>query len=177
MNDGSVVPDRVQPAVRVRRAGLGDEDVVRSLRLRALADAESAFDSTLAREQAWGPPDWQRWISDGATFVLEGSAGPVGIVAGFPHWTVKGAVLLASMWVDPAARGTGAADSLVAAVIDWARERGAGEVLLDVGQDNLAARRCYERNGFLATGHEFVRERDGLMEMGMRLALDRTEAE
>ena len=173
MND----PARRADPGRVRLAGPGDEELVRSLRLRALSDAEHAFDSTLAREEAWGPADWERWLSNGATFVLEGPGGPAGIAAGFPHWTVNGAVLLASMWVDPRRRGSGAADSLVGAVIEWARERGAREILLDVGKENAPARRCYERNGFRTTGHEFARNRDGLVEIQMRRILDPTEAE
>jgi GNAT superfamily N-acetyltransferase len=160
----------------IRQAGPGDEDLVRTLRLRALSDAEFAFDSTLARERAWGPSDWKHWLAEGATFVFEGPGGPAGIAAGFPHWTVKNAVLLASMWVDPMSRGSGAANALVEAVVAWARTHGAREVLLDVGKENAAARRCYERNGFRATGHEFVRERDGTVEIEMRLTLDGTGA-
>ena len=159
----------------VRRAWPGDEDIVRKLRLQALADSEAAFDSTLAREQSWSQSDWSRWISNGATFVLEGPAGPVGIAAGFVHWTEKDAALLGSMWVHPGARGSGAADALVVAAIQWAREQGARRVLLDVGKENAPARRCYERNGFRATGSEVVRERDGLVEIAMQLSLDRSE--
>jgi GNAT superfamily N-acetyltransferase len=151
----------------VRRAVPGDLGIVRGLRLEALADAPEAFDSTLEGALAWTAPDWERWLARGATFVLEAPEGPRGIAAGVPHDADPAAVFLESVWVHPSRRGTGAADALVAAVLAWAREEGAAEVLLHVGRYNDRARRCYERNGFLATGREIVRGRDGLVEIEM----------
>jgi len=39
--------------------------------------------------------------------------------------------------------------------------------LMQVVDDNLRARRCYERNGFAATDRTSVRERDGAVELQM----------
>jgi GNAT superfamily N-acetyltransferase len=154
--------------MNVRRATLDDAPIVRSLRLQALSDMPDAFDSTLERELAWTISDWQRWLSSGATFILEQPDGPKGIAAGVPHWTDPGAVFLMSMWVHPGLRGTGAADALVASVLSWAEAEGAAEVWLHVGKRNDRARRFYERNGFRLTGNEIVRELDGLVEVEMR---------
>jgi ribosomal protein S18 acetylase RimI-like enzyme len=77
-----------------------------------------------------------------------------------------------SMWVDPDCRGAGAADALVAAVLSWARVEGARAVRLSVIDDNARARRCYERNGFRATGTQFIRERDGATELQMEHTFD-----
>ena len=155
----------------VRRAGPGDERVVRAVRLQALADAPDAFDSTLAFETALTLEDWSRRISSGATFLLEHPDGPKGIVAGVPHDDEPGAVLLISMWVNPAMRGTGAAEALVAAVLAWAMHEGPREIVLHVGKENGRARGFYRKVGFRDTGHEFVSERTGIEEVEMRLTL------
>ena len=157
----------------VRRAVPGDETLVRDLRISALADAPDAFHSTLEHERTRTAADWRRWISDGATFLFDTPDGPRGIAAGFPHEGEAAAVLLVSMWVDPSLRGSGVADALAGSVIAWARERGAREVVLDVGEHNERARGFYERLGFLTTGQQFVSEITGVTEVEMRLVLDR----
>lgn len=159
--------------VNVRRATVGDEGIVRGLRLDALADAPDDFDSTLEHERSWTTADWRRWLSRGATFVFERPDGPKGIVAGVPHRRDPTAVFLMSMWVHPQLRGTGAADALVACVLSWAETEGAAQVCLHVLKHNLRARRFYERNGFRATGNEVARERDGVLELEMRRTLAR----
>ena len=153
----------------VRRAASGDEAVVRSVRLEALADAPDDFDSTREVEVAWTTSNWQRWLSRGATFLLERDDDVAkGLAAGVPHRDDRSIVFLGSMWVHPELRGTGGADALVAAVVAWAEEEGAAEVWLHVDKRNDRARRFYERNGFRATD-EVARARDGLVEIEMRL--------
>jgi len=76
-----------------------------------------------------------------------------------------------SMWVDPASRGSGAADALIAAVLSWAEEEGARVMRLAVIETNVRARRCYERNGFRPTGKQIARERDGAIELEMERPL------
>src|SRR3954451_6964744 len=58
-------------ALTVRRAAAGDEPILRGLRLQALTDEPMAFGSTYERERARTVADWQRWLSPGATFLLE----------------------------------------------------------------------------------------------------------
>jgi ribosomal protein S18 acetylase RimI-like enzyme len=72
-----------------------------------------------------------------------------------------------AMWVNPAIRGSGAGDDLVAAIVASAASEGARVVRLDVMQANDHARRCYERNGFSVNGHEVVREGDGRIQVRM----------
>lgn len=150
-------------SVRVRRAIPGDEPVVRLVRLLALNDTPDAFESTLELELAWAPSEWEKWISHGATFLAEDSDGPKGIVVGVPNWDDPSSVFLLSMWVDPGLRGTDIANRLVASVLSWAKAERASGVWLHVGKENGRARRCYERNGFRATGREIARDRGGLL--------------
>lgn len=50
--------------------------------------------------------------------------------------------------VTPGHRGRGLARQLMVAGIDWASAMGARRMLLEVAEDNLAARRLYEKYGF-----------------------------
>jgi GNAT superfamily N-acetyltransferase len=157
---------------RVRRAVVGDEPILRELRLQALSDEPDAFGSTYEREFARTTSDWQRWLSPGATFILEEPQGASGIVAGGRDTTDPAIVHLMAMWVHRTRRGTGAGDRLVAAVLSWARTDGAKAVRLNVIGSNARARRFYERNGFRPTGEETVRARDGQIEVQMERAVD-----
>jgi GNAT superfamily N-acetyltransferase len=154
--------------MKIRRAGAGDEATVRELRLRAIAEAPDEFFCDPETERTWSPGDWLAWIDRGAVFVLDLDEGPAGLAAGVPHWTEPGTAFLMSMWVQPAARGRGGADALVAAVLGWARGQGFTSVLLHVGRENQPAKRCYARNGFRSTGIEMSRGPGGRVEIEMR---------
>jgi GNAT superfamily N-acetyltransferase len=156
----------------VRRAVLGDELVLRTLRLQALSDAPSAFASTYERELARTPGDWRRWLAPNPTFLLYDAEGPKGLVAGVRDAADPAIVWLMAMWVDAALRGSGGADALVAAVVAWAAEIGAREVKLNIAHGNDRARKCYERHGFAVTGRENVRETDGFVEIEMSRPVD-----
>lgn len=151
----------------VRRAAIGDEPVLRTLRLQALTDSPSAFGSTYEREVARTTEDWRRWLAPGVTFLLEAAGEPRGLVAGVRDANDASAVHLMAMWVHPGLRGTGAAEALVSSVQAWANEVGARQVRLNVVERNTRARRCYERCGFRATGRQSVLERSGDTEIEM----------
>ena len=155
----------------VRRAAPGDEPILRAVRLQALSDTPEAFGSTYDRELARTTADWQRWMSPGATFILDDAGGPKGIVAGMRDESDPSVVHLMSMWVDPAVRGSGAAEALVASLLVWAETEGARQMRLCVIQSNARARRFYERLGFRENGRQSVRERDGAIEVEMERAL------
>jgi len=59
---------------------------------------------------------------------------------------------LVAMWVAPGARNRGVGARLLEAVVRWAATAGLHFVRLDVATANLAARRLYERRGFIPTG-------------------------
>ena len=151
----------------IRRAELGDEQILRELRLEALREAPLAFGSTYERELARSTADWQRWMSPGVTFILYEPGGARGLVAGMRDETDPSVVQLMAMWMHPKIRGSGGADQLVAAVIAWAESVGAKVVRLKVIQGNDRARRFYDRMGFWSTGQQEIRQRDGLIEIHM----------
>ena len=158
----------------IRRVESGDESLLLKIRLEALSEAPEAFGSTIVRERARTPVDWQKWLSPSATFVLETANGALGLVAGVPDATDPAVVHLMAMWVHPGLRGSGAASALVETVLAWAEERGASSVRLDVIEDNHRARRLYERHGFRETGHITMRPRDGAREIQMERSMGST---
>jgi len=151
----------------VRRAVIGDEAVLRAVRLQALTDSPRAFGSTYERELARTTEDWQRWLSPGATFLLEVGGEARGMVAGVRDAYDASIIHLMAMWVHPDRRGTGAADALVSSVKAWAAEVGATQVRLNVVESSGRARRCYERAGFRATGRQGVLDKNGDAEIEM----------
>lgn len=159
--------------MNTRRAIIGDKALLRRLRLEALTLEPYAFGSTLDRELARTAEDWRRWISSGVVFLLEDERGAHGLVAGAHDAGDAAVVRLMAMWVHPDARSSGGADALVSAVVAWAQSERARVVRLQVVDDNRRARRCYERNGFVATGRMSLRERDGAVELQMERAVAR----
>jgi len=138
---GSLVVRRLQP---------DDWQVLRDIRLAALADSPSAFASTLAREEAFTEADWRWRIASGCSVVATDEHGEaVGLAGGYLH---EGVPELIAMWVRPASRGGGAVDQLVEAVAAWAREQDAALLRLWVVEGNDRAERVYRRLGIADTG-------------------------
>jgi len=131
--------------------------ILKTLRLRALQDAPTAFSGTYAIESQFTEADWtRRWIDEtGASrgFIATYGDTPCGIAGGVPDRAVLRRIVLVSLWVAPTHRGTGAGRALVESVIDWARAGGAESVQLLVTSNNESARRFYEGLGFVLTGY------------------------
>ncbi len=134
-----------------------DWQTLRAVRLRALEQNPEAFGSTLEREQDQPAEYWRRRIAAGVWFIAWDGPEPVGLASAVTSLTGH---QLNAMWVDPARRGRGVGDALVAAVLDRARAEGAATVSLTVGEDNAAARSLYLRAGFRPTGARGPHPRD-----------------
>ena len=136
----------------IRRISPSDWQVWRDVRLEALTEAPYAFGATLA---SWVDAEEARWRQrledEPCNVVAFADDAPVGQASG-THVDGNGAVELISMWVAPAARGTGVAEELIAAVVDSAVSQGARRVDLAVKRTNARAIALYERAGFVLTG-------------------------
>ena len=80
----------------------------------------------------------------------DGSGTAVGFATVYWSWSTTKAARLAVMndlFVAPQARGTGAAEALIAACADAARAHGAVELEWSTAPDNLRAQAVYERVG------------------------------
>ncbi|KQQ97005.1 GNAT family N-acetyltransferase [Massilia sp. Leaf139] len=165
-------------AVRVRILDGHEWPLYRALRLRALADAPEAFGSTLAEEETRVDADWAWRLKLGAT---SGRDRPLvaelaGASAGMAWAKVDAAeprqVNLFQVWVAPECRGHSVAAALLDAALVWARAIGARSMQLGVVCGNAAARRLYERAGFVDVGEpEPQRPGSERMEQIMRFDL------
>jgi GNAT superfamily N-acetyltransferase len=137
----------------VRRVRAEEWVALRNLRLRALAEAPEAFLVTLVEARLRTGREWRQFAAGGAVgaetavFVDEAFEGMAG-----GRLTLSGAVVLFGMWVAPRRRGGPLASELVDAVVGWAREVGAGRIVLNVVADNHRAARLYEKCGFAPSG-------------------------
>lgn len=155
----------------IRKLPPGEWRTLRAARLHALEDAPYAFASTAA-EEAENPDEWWQASTEGlAWFVGEDGAEVVGLVALLPPGESECPEII-SMWVHWRYRGSGVAEQLLAAVLDWARGSGAAEVSLGVADGNARALRFYERAGFRLTGaSEPLRSRPAVCTHEMRRPL------
>jgi ribosomal protein S18 acetylase RimI-like enzyme len=140
--------------VFVREISADDWELMRDVRLAALAEAPDAFGSSYAREIAFGEEQWRGRISDrSVTFFAytdpaEAPAGLAGV------YIEDGVADIVSMWVRPGNRGKKIGEALVEAAASWAKARDFRTLYLWVTDTNDAARRLYERCGFTATGEQ-----------------------
>ena len=148
-----------EPALRRIRSDEGLK--LRSLRLRALADAPMPFGSTLAREQSFPENVWHERAGGGAsgtdrvTFIAERDGVWLGLASGIatdPINPTDPGLFLVGMFVDSAERGQGLGAALVEAVVAWARSRGAARLYLWVTSTNTPAIALYAKCGFQRTG-------------------------
>lgn len=132
--------------------------LVKTLRLRMLADAPGAFGTTLAEAAAYTDADWQ--ARAGRFAELPPAAGciafwddaPCGMASGYGSEGDPQAAELTGFWVAPDFRGRGAAEAMTGFVIDWAAALGLASLGAWVVEDNHRALAFYKRFGFKETG-------------------------
>lgn len=160
----------------VRRVRADEWEALRDLRLSALAGAPQAFGTTLASARARTPDDWReaaargnctdRWV----TFVAEKNGQLVGMVSGTlvddrGELLEDRAAELIQMWVEPRVRRQGIGKELGEAVLEWAAERGASTIRLQVNESEQGAVALYGGLGFVDTGRreaDLFEGRDGI---------------
>lgn len=132
-----------------------------------MKDAPYAFGSKWEYEKKRTEHEWRNSVVSRTRFVAEADGDAIGMAAIGPS-TYTGAAAITSVWVSPEARGEGVGDSLVLALIAWAREHGYTQLLLWVADGNTHAEALYERHGFRRTGDtQQVRAGEDRMEFEM----------
>ena len=147
---------------------------MRSLRLRALADAPDAFGTTSDEASREPPEYWEGRARTGAgsdtTIIVIAAECErwLGMARGDDEGERPPVVEIASVWVDPSKRRSGVAQAMLAAIERWANDRGAAALHLWVTDTNSPARALYARLGFVDTGQTApVRPGSALREMLM----------
>ncbi len=140
----------------VRRIRPDEGALLRSMRIRALEDAPTAFGSTIAQTLTYSMEVWEERALSNATsdtisgFFAEHGGEVVGLAGGFFE-DRQDMPSLISMWVAPPARGTGVGEALIEAVVGWVRSLGATQMQLWVTKTNVPALGLYRRVGFIDT--------------------------
>ncbi|MEM1255980.1 MAG: GNAT family N-acetyltransferase [Cyanobacteria bacterium P01_H01_bin.21] len=140
---------------RILRAQPTDWQQVRSVRLRALADAPDAFGSTFEEEQQLTDKEWRsrsKNLNVAQFLAISPSGHGLGIAVGAPCSEQEQTAGLFSMWVASETRKCRIGIALVKTVIDWAQAEGYRRIILDVGDANTPAIRLYQACGFVLTG-------------------------
>lgn len=154
----------------LRRLGPDDWEVLRDIRLRALAESPDAFGSTLDRERDFDEKEWRRRLVRPVFAVLDDDR-PVAMAGAF---TDEGRLQVWGMWTDPDHRGRGHSRALLDALLGAAVADGR-PVSLHVNTANPVARAAYESYGFVPTGElEPLRPGSEQRIELMRLERDRT---
>jgi ribosomal protein S18 acetylase RimI-like enzyme len=140
----------------VRRLEPEDAALYRTIRLQALTHAPEAFGSTLEAEQRHDLETFAQRLRTNAVWGAFDSGEVVGM-AGFGRQTMtklahKG--FLWGMFVVPRARGRRVGDALADEVIAHAKNERVRVLQLSCVTTNEAARRLYERHGFVVYGIE-----------------------
>lgn len=138
--------------IRIVRLAPGDEERLRAIRLRALADAPEAFGTTLEEAIAKPLGDWQRQLKQLATFIVTLDSVDIGIARGARHDNQSDAACLISMWVAPEFRRQGVAAALIDSVVAWAKTEKFRRLVLDVTENNVPAMSLYRKKGFVTNG-------------------------
>ena len=136
---------------------LTGDDVERYLKLRrqGLVEARTAFRSALADDLKQSDESWRQRLERDFVVGVE-ARGTLAAIGGFAQLTgakVSHKGMIWGMYVAPEARGTGAADQIMVALIAHARTC-VRQVQLTVSADNHRARAFYVRHGFSDYGVE-----------------------
>lgn len=125
---------------------------LRSVRLRALADAPKAFVSEHSREADWLEEDWRSAIQQARWVVARTAHDVIGVARSSQDPESPERRYIEAVWVAPEFRRLGVGRRLVRWLIDRERKSGIREILLWVIDSNVYARSFYFRMGFRSTG-------------------------
>ena len=152
--------------VRIERLGTGEEERLRSIRLRALLDSPDAFGTTANEATALPPESWVEQLAILPTFIAVIDEEDVGVVRFCPDAKRPESGWLISMWVAPGARRKGVGSRLIDTLTKFAFSAGFTQIELDVGDSNISAIALYASKGFEATGETsaFDPPRDHILE-------------
>lgn len=157
-------------APELRTVSGEDWEAFRALRLRALADAPTAFGATLAEAEAQPELVWRSRADGPGPLVMAYDVDEPVAMGGLFAPEGSAEAFVWGMWVAPEARGRGLGSRILAMLVDHARGLDRS-VVLHVTEGNDAARRLYEAHGFVGTGEwQPLREGSDLRIEALRLA-------
>lgn len=159
----------------VRRVKAHEWEQIRAIRLEMLADTPGAYITTLDEAKSFADSVWMERSEKGsagseqATFLGFDGDVPVAMAVGLrKRRGRKGVLVIVSVYVSPALRGSGLASDLMGAVESWGSGWKAPAASLWVAETNDRARAFYARLGYEPTGDR-TRMKPGSDHMEIRL--------
>ncbi|MCF3108661.1 GNAT family N-acetyltransferase [Niabella sp. CC-SYL272] len=141
--------------VFIRAATPEDAEILLEFEQKII-EAERPFDDSL-KEGTIHYYDLLELIRSPAATVLLAVAGDEIIGSGYakivpakPYQQYKEYAYLGFMYVKPAFRGRGVNQRIIQALLEWAKAKGLKEARLEVYEENIAAKRSYQKIGFRA---------------------------
>lgn len=142
----------------IRPAELPDDEPAILNFIKALQDYEAGFEPNRRTDPAFASDHWavmRERAKDGIILIAEEDGKAVGWALThddpgeiFMTEADRRHGLLAEIYVEPAARGLGHGNALIAACEDWARSRGHRLLVIGVLAKNARAVRAYEGAGY-----------------------------
>lgn len=148
----------------VRRIQAGEGQLLRRIRLAALADAPGDATTTVTSTAAHSADHWDQAAeanaggASQATFFAEDEGEVVGMLGAY--MMADAVVTLVGLWSAPGFRDVGVAEALLDTVADWATRSGGGQLRLWVVERNQHALKFYARQSFRPTGETMPYELD-----------------
>jgi RimJ/RimL family protein N-acetyltransferase len=142
----------VDEALRVVVLQPDDWQLLRTLRLAALAHDGERFAGSLADESAHDADHWRELLATETWCLLMADDEPVGVLAVHAPYLPEYDCWISSVWVGPTRRGEGLLRRLIDWVVGQADDRGWHRLGLGVWADNAPAVAAFERLGFVTVG-------------------------
>lgn len=109
------------------------------------------LDQRLFSAECWSEADFYSSLEDADRFFFVAREGETFLGCGGVQISFEQGDIL-TVGVDPAARRKGVGSALLAAMLEEFRARGGKQLFLEVRASNEAARKLYEKHGFLPIG-------------------------
>lgn len=152
LSDNEWPDDAGPPQVRLDWVTPDDWSDLRTVRLRALADAPDAFASEPSREASWLERDWRSVMEQAQWVVARTAQDIIGVARSSQDAQSPGRRYIEAVWVAPEFRRLGVGSGLVRWLIERELNCGAQGILLWVIDSNGYARDFYIKIGFRPTG-------------------------
>ena len=143
--------------ITIRRLQVGEGELFKQIRLRALQEAPYAFPTTYADAMERSSESWREQADrsaqgpDRATFIAIADGLPIGMTALYRDEDQAEVGELLQVWVSPEYRGTRVIWDLMDEIFRWARENGFDRIIAGVTKGNDRAVKFYMNYGFSLT--------------------------
>lgn len=154
--------------ITIRRIRIGESDLFKQIRLKALLDAPYAFLSTYDSALHRSPESWREQGdrtaqgSDRVTFIAFSDDTPIGMAGLYRLEDQSDTGELIQVWLSPEYRGANLARDLMDFVFKWAEENNFRKIIAGVTKVNARALKFYIKYGFSVIDESLPNDSEGV---------------